>query len=289
MENVKYRLWEIEKYALSGVTDLKSGLGKIVDINGCTLIQCNRGFAVVSIDLKKVKVRAGDLVILIGDATFIPIDISKDFFARYVSAPKWMADEMFYNITSSSFWEFIYRHPVLSLNSKQKELLQNWFFQTDWMVNNCTIEPVKDVIKNNFYNLFVIIDNELKSGGKYSQLENFPKNRAWILFNDFYTLLDIHHSKHHNVNFYAQQLNITPDYLYKIVQKIENVSPKEIINRYVIVAIKTLLQNTDLSVKNIATELNFDDVPYMCRFFRRNTGLSPLEYRHGQKKMEFTK
>lgn len=284
MENVKYRLWEIEKYAVSGVTDLKSGLGKIVNINGCTLLLCNKGFGVMSIDFREVKVRAGDLVILIGDAPFIPIEVSKDFSSCFVSTTKWMADEMFYNITSSSFWEFIYRHPVLTLNSKQSELLQSWFLQTDWVINNCYIEQVKDIIKNNFYNLFVVIDNEIKSSGKYSQIENLPKNRAWALYNDFYTLLDRYHSKHHSVNFYAQQLSITPDYLYKIVQKVENTSPKEIIDRYVIVAIKTLLQNTDLSVKNIATELNFDDVPYMCRFFRRNTGLSPLEYRHNEKK-----
>lgn len=286
MENVKYRLWEIEKYALSGEADLKSCLGKIVDINGCTLIQCSKGFGAVSIDFKKVKVKAGDLMILIGDVPFIPIELSKDFFARYISVPKWMADEMFYNITSSSLWDFIYRYPVLTLNYKQSDLLQSWFLQTDWVINNCSIEQVKDIIKNNFYNLFVVIDNEIKGSGRYSLVDDFPKNRAWTLYSAFYTLLDRHHSQHHNVSFYAQQLSITPDYLYKIVQKVENISPKEIIDRYVIVAIKTLLQNTDLSVKNIATELNFEDVPYMCRFFRRNTGLSPLEYRHSTKKEE---
>lgn len=284
MENVKYRLWEIEKYAVSGWADLKKGLGKIVDINGCTLLLCNKGFGVVSIDFRKVKVRTGDLLVLIGDVPFIPIEVSKDFSARFISAAKWMADEMFYNITSSSLWDFIYEHPVLTLNSNQSELLQNWFLQTDWVINNCFIESVKDIIKNNFYNLFVVIDNEIKSSGRYSQIEDLPKNRAWTLCNAFYTLLDRYHSKHHNVNFYAQQLSITPDYLYKIVQKVENLAPKEIIDRYVVVAIKTLLQNTDLSVKNIATELNFEDVPYMCRFFRRNTGLSPMEYRLSKKK-----
>lgn len=286
MENVKYRLWEIEKYALSGEADLKSCLGKIVDINGCTLLLCDKGFATVSIDFRKLKVKAGDLITLIGDVPFIPIEVSKDFSTRFVSVAKWMADEMFYNITSSSFWDFIYRYPVLTLNSKQSELLQSWFLQTDWVINNCSIEQVKDIIKNNFYNLFVVIDNEIKGSGRYSQMDNLPKNRAWALYNAFYSLLDRHHSKHHNVNFYAQQLSITPDYLYKIVQKVENLAPKEIIDRYVVVAIKTLLQNTDLSVKNIATELNFEDVPYMCRFFRRNTGLSPMEYRHSTKKEE---
>ena len=80
-----------------------------------------------------------------------------------------------------------------------------------------------------------------------------------------------YHTKYHDVKFYADKLNITPDYLYKLFYRIENISPKEMIDRLVIVSIKILLQNTDLSVKNIAAELHFDDPPYMCRFFRRMT------------------
>ncbi len=41
-----------------------------------------------------------------------------------------------------------------------------------------------------------------------------------------------------------------------------------------------MLVNTSLSIKAISAELNFEDPPYLARFFRRNTGmLSPLEYR----------
>lgn len=57
-------------------------------------------------------------------------------------------------------------------------------------------------------------------------------------------------------------------------------SPKEVIDQQIIVEIKTYLLNTDLSVKNIASELNFEDPSYMCRFFRRMTGVSPISYRN---------
>lgn len=43
--------------------------------------------------------------------------------------------------------------------------------------------------------------------------------------------------------------------------------------------IKTYLVNTDLSIKSIATELNFEDASYMCRYFRRITKMSPIDYR----------
>lgn len=56
-------------------------------------------------------------------------------------------------------------------------------------------------------------------------------------------------------------------------------SPKELIDRQTVTEIKTYLVNTDMSVKHIASELNFEDVSYMCRYFRRQTGMSPMDYR----------
>lgn len=44
---------------------------------------------------------------------------------------------------------------------------------------------------------------------------------------------------------------------------------------------KKYLSNTEMRVKEIASLLNFEDVPYMCRFFLKQTGLSPIEYREG--------
>ena len=282
MHEAKYKLWEITRHGLSGETDLKEGIGKIVDTNGSTLLRCDRGYGIVSIDFRKMKVSAGSLIVLTGGLPFIPIEMSRDFHAYYISVPKELADEMFYKM-ASSFWDLLYRYPILPMTPEQNRLLKHWFIQTDWVINRCDTELAKDVVRNNFYNLFVAIDSEMRRMG-IGKVDNFSKNRSWKLYNDFYTLLSRHHTKYHDVKFYADKLNITPDYLYKLFYRIENVSPKEMIDRFVIVSIKILLQNTDLSVKNIAAELHFDDPSYMCRFFRKMTGMSPLEYRNRVKK-----
>lgn len=282
MNRAKYKLWEISRYTVSGETNLREGVGKIVDINGCTLLRCTKGYGVVSIDFRKVKVSAGCLVVLMGDLPFLPIKMSGDFHAYYISVSKELADEIFYKVASSC-WDLLYKYPVLSTTPEQNRLLKHWFVQTDWVINHCDVEQSKDVVRNNFYNLFVAIDNEMRRMG-IGEVDNFLKNRSWKLYNDFYTLLSRYHTKYHDVKYYADKLHITPDYLYKLFHRIENVSPKEMIDRFVIVSIKILLQNTDLSIKNIAAELHFDDPPYMCRFFRRMTGMSPLEYRDSVKK-----
>lgn len=116
MNRAKYKLWEISRCGVSGETNLREGVGKIVDINGCTLLRCTKGYSVVSIDFRKVKVAAGCLVVLTGDLPFIPIKMSGDFHAYYISVPKELADEMFYKVAPlsgicSTSIPYFLRHP----------------------------------------------------------------------------------------------------------------------------------------------------------------------------------
>ena len=127
------------------------------------------------------------------------------------------------------------------------------------------------------------INCEIKRLG-INEGNTYQKSKTWKLVEKFYMLLNRYHTKHRDVKFYADKLNVTPDYLYKLIYRSDNVTPKEMIDRQTIITIKTYLQNTDLSVKNIASELNFDDPSYMCRFFRRMTGVSPVKFREKRNK-----
>ncbi len=52
-----------------------------------------------------------------------------------------------------------------------------------------------------------------------------------MLINRFFKLLSIHCHETRDVKFYAEQLSITPTYLYKIVGKYLSQSPKELIDK----------------------------------------------------------
>ena len=55
---------------------------------------------------------------------------------------------------------------------------------------------------------------------------------------------------------------------------------KSIIDKHVILEIKVLLKSTNLSVQEISNQLCFPDQSFFGRYFKKHTGLSPLQYRN---------
>ena len=104
-------------------------------------------------------------------------------------------------------------------------------------------------------------------------------DKLYTPFNRFCSLLVEHCHSRHDVKFYAEKLCITPYYLSRITARTIGVTPKELIERQIILEMKRLLTTTDISVKELAVLFHFDTVSYMARFFRRHTGFTPNENR----------
>lgn len=86
-----------------------------------------------------------------------------------------------------------------------------------------------------------------------------------------------------NVQEYADRLFITTNYLNKIVRQTLGVSSKQYIQNKVIQESKRLLTYTTLSVAEIAAKLNFETASYFIRFFHKNVGCTPRDYREAMK------
>lgn len=103
--------------------------------------------------------------------------------------------------------------------------------------------------------------------------------RVRKLFNLFMRLMERDYKLSRDVNYYASQMNITPKYLTNIVRQVTDHTPKAIIDQYVILQIKTQLQRTSQSVKEIAWEYHFADASFFCRYYKKHTGLTPQQER----------
>ncbi len=79
---------------------------------------------------------------------------------------------------------------------------------------------------------------------------------------------------------YAQQLNISAPYLNECVKNTTGYSVSHHIQERVILEAKRLLYHSDRSVKEIATELGYDDYAYFSRLFAKVTGMTALTFRN---------
>ncbi|MCG6492856.1 AraC family transcriptional regulator [Kitasatospora sp. A2-31] len=79
----------------------------------------------------------------------------------------------------------------------------------------------------------------------------------------------------------AQELGVSPGHLQTLVKQATGRTPGRLIRQQQTLEAKRLLACTDLTVRQVAREAGFGDPAYFCRFFRRETGMTPGEFRAG--------
>jgi AraC family transcriptional regulator, transcriptional activator of pobA len=106
-----------------------------------------------------------------------------------------------------------------------------------------------------------------------------------LLLKNFQAKIDECFRELHEVSDYASLLHISAGHLSEMV-KIQSGKPaiKHIHERLALEA-RRLLFHTNNSLKDIAFDLGFSDASYFNRFFKRETGVTPAEYRTDIRKM----
>ena len=93
------------------------------------------------------------------------------------------------------------------------------------------------------------------------------------------SLLQTDITESHSPSYYADKLNLSPVYLNEVVKRVTGWSVSNYIRNEVILRAKRLLYHTNLTVKEIASSLGFEDNAYFTRLFTKATGKSPLQFR----------
>ena len=97
-------------------------------------------------------------------------------------------------------------------------------------------------------------------------------NRFFELLFDRAQVLD-------SVSGYAARLNISPSYLNKLVRTQTRHSAMDWVEIARVNWAKNLLKESDLSIADVSRAIGVDDPSYFTRFFRKSTGMTPMEFR----------
>lgn len=282
MKENKYRFCPVGREFSAGITNLQPALCCLVDPNDLTILRCTKGFAVCLIDFKKRSIQRGDIIFIFNYTTFIPLEISTLFTVEYISLSALITEDSFYKIPTMALLNFLYENPVCHIPSDKQSLTQEWFSYMQSVMKHSCWEYQHEILKGGIYNFTLMVYCEVKP--YFTKDVMLLESKSWTLMTKFQDMLMRHYRMHKEVDYYADKLFISTDYLYKITTSCIGMSPKMLIFEQLVWAMKTLLTSTELSIKNISEELGFEDASYMCRFFRKQTGMSPVEFRNTNNK-----
>lgn len=116
---------------------------------------------------------------------------------------------------------------------------------------------------------------------RYRVSENsMNKGKGQILVKRFFHFLEENHLKNLSLNDYAEMIGVTPNHLTQTVKMLTGKTSSQIIKAKQLLEIKRLLVHTNLTVSEIANQLSFEDQSYFSKFFKRETGVTPVQFRN---------
>lgn len=238
---------------------------------------CRQGNATIEIDSEEYHIEADTHAVLLPGTIIGQVWRSEDFQATYILFPDSILREVT-NRLDPSFFRFLNENPTVTLPEERLRSIKGMMTLIKELYedkHNC-FRP--QILRNNLQSfLFHIYDKTHRFF-----LDSHPEgiSRQEELFKSFIQLIHEHCTLHREVSFYADALCISSRYLSTIVQNVAGNTAKSIIDKHVILEIKTMLKSTNLSIQEISNRLHFPDQSLFGRYFKKHTGMSPVEYRN---------
>ena len=135
--------------------------GRELKVDGCVFMRVLKGDAVFSINASQVRIESGMLLYLAFDMTIISVqDAELDVECLYIDSI--VTGEIFFNITSSAFWGFIYASPAFIPAPGLEGYMKRWFEQTQWIQKKFASNVVQATLRNEVETLFVVLAAEIE-------------------------------------------------------------------------------------------------------------------------------
>lgn len=182
----------------------------------------------------------------------------------------------------ASYVEYVRQHPVAVLSEHAANTINNAFNSLRYSFLDKGNIFQKNLIEMKTNILLMEIANYMVAHSIINEKPEQTNDRRLSLFNKLIGLLLEHALEEHTVEYYANALCITPQYLRRIVRYISGHSASQMVNEAVIAEVKKLMSDQSLSLQDIVRKANFSDQAVFTKYFKRMTGITPLAYRNKQ-------
>lgn len=265
--------------------------GQIIStFNKCGIFYCRRGYVEVSLEDRHYHIKPGDLYIYMAstlvhllqkseDAEGVMIQVDLDYIIPVVNKVMNVENQL-----------FMRQHPCISLSKEQctrlEYLLDNLWerietedaLETNAQYRYLKVELIKSMGQTLCYEILTMYFTN-------QPLQPLPQSKKDVVFQNFMLSLFRYYRKERDVSFYARMQHVTPRYFSTIIKEKSGSTALEWIVQMVITEAKQLLEGSDLSIKEIANQLNFPTQSFFGKYFKQYVGVSPKEYRKDKLKI----
>lgn len=138
----------------------------------------------------------------------------------------------------------------------------------------------QQIIRTLIFYLLLEIAEIIQNTNPNTMAGNDSQINLYLRFNK---LIQKNILKQKSVHFYANLLCISNKYLIEVTKKTTGKTPHQVLDESLLKEAFVLLGNPELSVSEIAYKLQFNSISAFGRFFKKQTTISPSEYRSGKK------
>ena len=245
-------------------------------VPGYMFLLCFQGTCSITVHLTQYTMKKGTLLILLPDLYFQILEQSDD--CKFIFAG--FATEL---VRSSSLFSksieytpFIFEKPVLQLDKKAFELMYSYIriiIKAKNISNNILTQEQAALT---FTQLILGLGNLIKNGKSVNQ----QYNRNQEIVKELVRTVVMNYHTERNVSFYADKMHLSPQHLSTTIKKITGKTLTDIISSFIINDAKAKLKSTEMTIQEIAYSLNFPDISFFGKYFKRYTGMSPKQYRN---------
>jgi AraC-like DNA-binding protein len=247
------------------------------DLQGIILILIEKGSCSLEVNMATHELNKGGIFAAFPGQIIHILQLSKDFKPLCIACSIDMVNDLTSQVKDSlQLIQLIKQSPYQQKENEEFEHLKKSFrFLQEKIEITQNNQHRYQIIKNLVLSIaFECFDFLIKKS-----IIHQGSNRKKSLFNAFLRNVEEKHRKEHSVKYYADELFVTSKYLSTVVNEISDKTPKQWIDEYIALDAKVLLQSSEKDIQEICEELNFPDVSFFGKFFKRMTGMSPKAFR----------
>ena len=248
---------------------------------------CREGRVQLAVNGKTIMAYKGNIILCNGMQVLSHAMFSIDFVCDIICISNRRIDEIIHT-DNKAMENFLYinDNPVLELSEEEsgvydmyKDILERKLHMQRHDYFNRSFDGILTAA---IYDFLAIIQRQCSANEPHLSVEA-GSDHAKATVRKFLLMLVEDGSKHHSVQYFADQLCITPKYLAAICKQQTGKTPSLWIREQMIEKIRSMLVNTTLSSKEIAQSLEFPNPSFFGRFVRQHLGCTPIEFRKRHK------